>query len=167
MSATIEALGAQVTRLATEMVSSGLMDDRGKVGLLTVLRDLRRELAIIDDDLVTQLAATRSNGETIEDIAVVRFGSQRTEWDRDAAYRAIMARAREDACADTANCAVDPDTGERSPTWEQAVAAFEAFYVRGEKGIRVDPLVRPMRDAGHDPSEFRATHGRTVRVEIM
>jgi hypothetical protein len=103
----------------------------------------------------------RRHGEVLDGgRAVVKYGAERTTWDRDAARRGILALERETAIA-AGEWAVDPDTGEKVPTWEAALEVVQRYW------NLADPRVTPMREAGIDPNEYRTRSGRTTRVETQ
>lgn len=135
------------------------------VDLLVQVRAMKDRLGLIESELVSRLARGRKQGETLDGgRAVVNYGSTKIVWDRDAARRAILSRERELAISN-GDWAVDPDTGEKIPTWEAAVQVAEKYWLIGPKGTdRIDPLVTPMREAGIDPDDFRTRTGRTISV---
>lgn len=166
MSLYARGLGQELTSFIDEAISEGL-DDKQALGLLKVIRDVTKYLRIFDDELVKRISAGKSQGELVEDRATIRYGSKKTEWDRAGARHAILALERDVACSDRLNTAVDPETGEVVPTWVQCLAVVDRYWLQGPKGDRVDPLVTPIKAAGLDPNEFRATSGRTVIVELL
>jgi hypothetical protein len=131
------------------------------IDLLTQVRAMRSRLGLIESEIVGRIARGRSHGEVLDGgRAVVKYGAERTTWDRDAARRGILALEREHAIT-SGEWAIDPDTGEKVPTWEAALEVVQRYW------NLADPRVTPMKEAGIDPSEYRTRTGRTVRVETM
>jgi hypothetical protein len=136
------------------------LDDTQLVDLLADVRDTIRQLRLLDDELVARIADGKTQGELVADRATIRYSRSGEKWDRDAANRNIMSLERDLAASDRANAAVDPDTGEIVPTWEQALAVIDSYWLRG------NPRKTPMREAGLDPDEYTEGGTRTVRIEL-
>lgn len=162
MAATVEALGRQVTSFVEQALALDDLAESIAVDLLDAVRRLQRDLRLLDSELETRIAAGHRSGDVVCDgRAVIRWSADKVEWDRDAARRAILSLEREIAVSDDkANAAVDPDTGEIVPTWEQALAVLQKYWLLG------NPRTTPMKAAGLDPSEFRATSGGRPRVDL-
>lgn len=135
------------------------LDVSEQVELLRQVRAMRSQLALIESELVARIAHGRRHGETVDGgRAVVKYGAERTTWDRDAARRGILALEREKAISE-GEWAIDPDTGEKVPTWEAALEVVQRYW------NLADPRVTPMKEAGLDANEYRTRTGRTTRVE--
>jgi len=160
VSATVEALGSQVVRFVEQALALDALDDTAAVNLLVGLRALKRDLSVLDDELVQRIAAGHRNNDVIADgRATVRWSAAKQEWDRDAARRAILSLEQEIAVA-SGDAAVMPDTGEKVATWQQAVDVVSKFWLLG------NPRTTPMVEAGLDPNEFRSMSNRRPRVDL-
>lgn len=143
-----------------KVAENALDEDPSPLSLLRIIRSLRRDLSIIEDDLVRQLADGHRNNEVICDgAATVKWAAASVEWDRDAARRAILALEQEMAIA-SGEAAVNPETGEKVATWQQAVDVVSRYWLLG------NPRTTPMNEAGLDPADFRTINHRKPRIEF-
>lgn len=123
---------------------------------LAELRAARKALADWEDVLAEFVAdGIGRNTVHVDGVGAVeaKRGAKRTEWDHDALWRTVVARARDER-------AVDPDTGEVVESEGEAVGRVLAECAR--PAWRLTPL----RDRGIDPDEYCHTQPGRISVVI-
>lgn len=88
------------------------------------------------------------NEQVVPDVAVLvrNWSRSRSDWDSDQLLRDLMRNMRDTVTP----AAVDPDTGERVHTWEQAVNALRKGY--GLKGYHAS--ITTIREHGLDVGDY-------------
>ena len=100
------------------------------------------------------------NDQTIPGVASLHRGwtRRRSAWDNDALRRNALRVMRDQIVAE----AVDPETGERTHTWDQAVTALSTLYNLAGYNARVTAL----RDLGLDVGDYSVQGPWQPRIEI-
>ena len=122
---------------------------------LARLRDIKRQLVDWEGELTDWLAdALGFNRIEVDGVGVVEIkrGANRKEWDNDALWRLVVARARDER-------RVDPETGEALESEGEAVGRVL------NECMRPAWRLTPLRERNIDPDEYStSTPGRTSVV---
>jgi hypothetical protein len=89
-----------------------------------------------------------------------RRSKSRKGWKHDVLNHAVLTAGRDAATAESS--VADPYTGEKVPTWDQAVEWIKTFWPLGGNGVRITPL----RAIGLDPDEFADTEAGAWTLEV-
>ena len=128
---------------------------------IEILRQIRRtvaDLKLLEADVVQAIAAGQPAGPIVGEAAEVTYSQKSVKWNRPAAKNSILRLERDIAV--TEDFAVDPDTGEKVPTWDQAVKVIEKYWLLG------NPRTTPMKEAGIEPNDFKDSDGWNVGVKL-
>jgi len=96
------------------------------VATLDEIRNVQKILAVVKDDIVAAVCKDRAAGALVG-TAEVSWRKKGEKFDKAAAARSILAREYELATA-SPDHAVDPETGEVVPTWQQAMDAVNRHW---------------------------------------
>lgn len=147
-----------IVKLIDALRSEPLADPSDLSGMVEARRTLDRARAVladviaaIDADIQTALARQGLREAVVNGTKVTIRPGGWVGWDNDRLRHAVLSRARDMALAiDRENTAVNPDTGERVPTWDQAVRAIVDVWPLAGYQARAQAL----KALQLDPSEF-------------
>ena len=133
-------------------------DTSTQIDVLRRIRQTITDLKLLENDVVQAIAKGQPAGSITGEAAEITYSQKSVKWDRPAAQNAILRLERDIAV--TEDFAVDPDTGEKVPTWDQAVKVIQKYWLLG------NPRTTPMKEAGIEPNDFSDSDGWNVGVKL-
>lgn len=134
------------------------MDTANLIETLRRVRQTMGDLKLLEADIVKAITEQRPAGPIDGESAEVTYSQKSVKWNRGAAKNAILQLERDIAVSE--DSAVDPETGEKIPTWDQAVKVIDKYWLLG------NPRTTPMKEAGIEPNEFRDSDGWNAGVKL-